>query len=349
MKKKALSLALALAMGLSLTVSASAALQEVTLKYDGMEGNDKPGDLIVKNVISTSTVTGKAFDNSYTLYDVAVGDVLFQQFCPAADGADTVYEYFVREGEQAADGSFVSAADHETPLEISYEIGSTDNFLDFYAAKGGDDHFTFTCTDADIGKAYCISLTFEVQTNGGADRRSAAQIENFFLRVNPAQPAVPSGDSIPASGTAVASTQTVTVDGREVEFQMYALKDENDNLTNYIKLRDIAYVLNGTKAQFSVGYNNAAKSISLTTGQPYQAGGTEMTTPFSGDRAYTGGVQALRIDGKDAAMTAITLTDDNGGGYNYFKLRDLGRALGFNVGYSNETGVFLETDKPYAE
>ena len=149
-------------------------------------------------------------------------------------------------------------------------------------------------------------------------------------------------ENIPASGTALASTQTVTVDGKAVEFQMYALADANGNLTNYIKLRDMAYVLNGTKAQFSVGYDGI---ISLTKGQPYEAGGTEMTTPFSGDRAYTGGAQTLKIDGKDVAMTAITLTDDNGGGYNYFKLRDLGKALGFNVSWDN--GVIVESGKPY--
>ena len=74
-----------------------------------------------------------------------------------------------------------------------------------------------------------------------------------------------------------------------------------------------------------------------------------MTTPFSGDRTYTGAAQTVKVDGKDVTMTAITLLDDNGGGYNYFKLRDLGRALGFNVGWSAERGVSIETDRPYSE
>lgn len=41
------------------------------------------------------------------------------------------------------------------------------------------------------------------------------------------------------------------------------------------------------------------------------------------------------------------LLDANGDGTNYIKLRDLGAALGFNVGWSVERGVFIETDKPY--
>ena len=164
----------------------------------------------------------------------------------------------------------------------------------------------------------------------------------------PTTPPAVTVEDIPASGTAYASTQTVTVDGKATEFQMYALKDANGNGTNYIKLRDMAYVLNGTAAQFSVGYDSAAKTISVTSGQAYTSTGTEMTTPFSGDRSYTGGAQAVQVNGKAVDMTAITLLDDAGGGYNYFKLRDLGAALGFNVGWSRETGVFIESDKPYA-
>lgn len=41
------------------------------------------------------------------------------------------------------------------------------------------------------------------------------------------------------------------------------------------------------------------------------------------------------------------LTDDCGGGYTYYQLRDLGQALNFNVSWSAEHGIYLETDKPY--
>ena len=124
-----------------------------------------------------------------------------------------------------------------------------------------------------------------------------------------------------------------------------AFADESD-LPDYIELRDLAHILNGTKAQFSVGYDG---TISLTSGQSYTVTGTEMSTPFSGDRAYTGGAQTVKIGGKDVTMTAITLLDDNGGGYNYFKLRDLGKALGFQVDYRNETGISIQSDRPRSE
>ena len=156
-------------------------------------------------------------------------------------------------------------------------------------------------------------------------------------------------ETIPASGTSYASTQTVTVDGKAVEFQMYALKDEKGNPTNYIKLRDLAQILSGTEAQFAVGYDNAAKAISVTTGEAYTPNGSEMQTPFSGDRSYTGGAKSVNVDGEAVEMTAITLTDDAGGGYTYFKLRDLGKVLGFNTGWTREQGVFVESNKSYTE
>lgn len=143
-----------------------------------------------------------------------------------------------------------------------------------------------------------------------------------------------------AGGTAYASTQIVEVDGKKVEFQMYALKDAAGNPTNYVKLRDVAHVLNGTKAQFSVGYDG---SISVTTGQPYADAGGEMTTPYSGDRAYRDGSGSVKVNGQSASLESIILTDDAGGDYTYFKLRDLGAALGFTVDWSADRGVFLNT------
>ena len=148
----------------------------------------------------------------------------------------------------------------------------------------------------------------------------------------------------PAS-LAYASTQSVTVDGKQVSFEMYALRDAAGNPTNYVKLRDIASVVNGTKAQFEVGWDG---SVNIETGKAYTANGSEMKTPYSGNRAYSPATAATKVNGGAAGLEAIVLTDDSGGAYTYYKLRDLGKALGFNVDWSAEKGVFVETDKPYS-
>ena len=117
-------------------------------------------------------------------------------------------------------------------------------------------------------------------------------------------------EQIPPDGIAYAASQTVSIDGRPVSFQMYALKDAGGNGTNYVKLRDLAYALNGTAAQFHVEYDGV---IQLVPGRAYTSAGGEMTTPFSGDRAYTGGTTGLKVSDQAVGLTAFTLLDDQGG------------------------------------
>ena len=154
-----------------------------------------------------------------------------------------------------------------------------------------------------------------------------------------------SSDPIPASGTAYSSTQMVEIDGKKVEFQMYALKNADGNPTNYIKVRDLALALNGTRAQFGVAWNGAAN---LLPGRSYTSNGSENSTPFSGDHPYTVPANPTYVDGAASDLSAIVLTDDNGGDYTYYKLRDLARKLNFNVDWTAERGVFVETGKPYS-
>lgn len=143
-----------------------------------------------------------------------------------------------------------------------------------------------------------------------------------------------------------ASTQTVTIGDQVVTLEAYALLDESGNATNYVKLRDLAYLLNGTATQFEVGWDG---SINLITGQSYTANGSELSTPFSGDRAYSLYGGKTNVNGLDTPLDAFVLLDDNGGGYTYYKLRDLGKALGFNVSWSAERGIYLEPGVPYSD
>jgi len=69
--------------------------------------------------------------------------------------------------------------------------------------------------------------------------------------------------SVPAQGASAAptvkpSSQIVLVDGKEIKFDAYLIDG-----SNYFKLRDIAYVLSGSPAQFSVNYDAEATAYSL--------------------------------------------------------------------------------------
>ncbi len=128
------------------------------------------------------------------------------------------------------------------------------------------------------------------------------------------------------------SAQNLTVDGNAVECEKY-----NIDGSNYFKLRDIAYVLNGTGSQFSVGWDSGTKTVSIVTGEEYVPDGSELI--LSGDKSETAveSSQTIQINGEIRS----DLTVYNIGGSNFFKLRDLGDALGFEVDYDKETNTAI--------
>ena len=149
-----------------------------------------------------------------------------------------------------------------------------------------------------------------------------------------------------ASGaqTAYAQQVQITVDGVPVRFHSFVLRDSDGGETSYLQLRDVADTLSGTEAQFNVGWDSRDKVITLTTGAAYtDRTGSEMTAPFSGDQTCRPGTSAVKLDGEPVRLDTITLTDVQGNGYTYFKLRDLGDALGFAVNWSAASGISIDT------
>jgi hypothetical protein len=126
--------------------------------------------------------------------------------------------------------------------------------------------------------------------------------------------------SVPAL-TAKPTASTVLVNSQNIAFDAYNIED-----SNYFKLRDLAFVLNGTEKQFEVGWNGANNVITLTSKQPYTAAGGEMTDKGAGDKTPTPTSSKIYLDGKEVTFTAYNI-----GGNNYFKLRDIGAAFDFGV------------------
>ncbi len=139
---------------------------------------------------------------------------------------------------------------------------------------------------------------------------------------------------------ALEQKQIITVDGTPHELTTYAIRDENGGLTNYVRVRDIASLLNGTGSQFSVGWDNA---VNLVPGEAYVENGTEFTVPFSGDQNYEYAKAPTRFCGQVAVLSSIVLTDSKGGGYTYYKLRDLGGNLNFEVDWTEENGIEIKS------
>jgi len=156
--------------------------------------------------------------------------------------------------------------------------------------------------------------------------------------------------TLTVKNVAYPTTQTVLIDGKPVDFNMYATKDADGNLTNYVKLRDIAYALNGTAAQFSVNWADGKTTV--IAGEPYVANGSEMIRNLEGEQEYVTqpneiGYKPLKgYGGNGFAGTALVLTDANGGAYTYLKLRNIGAYLNFDVSWTDGR-IVIDTTKPY--
>lgn len=128
------------------------------------------------------------------------------------------------------------------------------------------------------------------------------------------------------------STHVVTVDGERVDPQGY-----NINGYNFYKLRDIAYILNGTDSQFNVTWDGANNRIVLTDDAAYQEVGGEMTSSVSAEiKNVSESDSTIVLDGKTLSLTGYRIN-----GNNYYKIRDVGSALGFSVDFDPETEIVL--------
>ena len=150
--------------------------------------------------------------------------------------------------------------------------------------------------------------------------------------------AVPAG-AVPSTGTAYPRTQTVLLNGKAVELSSYALVSEQGE-TNYVRLTDIASLLNGTDAQFEVGWDG---QVQLLRDQAYTPDGSEFTSPFSGAEPYQVPDYVTNVDGEAVDIPAIVLHDQNGGGYTYYQLVALGAAVDCTVKWVPGVGITMET------
>jgi len=140
------------------------------------------------------------------------------------------------------------------------------------------------------------------------------------------------GAGVDASAASVAAAPTssrVVVDGAETAFDAYNVKD-----SNYFKLRDLAYVLNGTGKQFEVGWDESANAIILTSGHAYTPLGDEMAGRSGAAGAAVASRSKILLNGSEVKFTAYNID-----GYNYFKLRDVGAAFNFCVDWDGDRNL----------
>lgn len=150
---------------------------------------------------------------------------------------------------------------------------------------------------------------------------------------------------VPVSSTAatvVRSGQSISLNGVPLTgVEGYTLIAPNGGEVTYVKLRDIAAILDGSSAQFNVDWKDGV--IYVERGKPYTTRNGKELRPIEGtDGSYRWNTAPILFDGETQTMEGIVL-DGKGGSHTFFKLRDLADALNFTVNWAPETGITIET------
>ena len=197
-------------------------------------------------------------------------------------------------------------------------------------------------TEAMMADAYMhYSFQFDQPIRQLSGPTDAVTIDGASLMIDLLKQAKEDTDSTYVFITDVASAvvptkQALKIDGELKEAEIY-----NINGANYFKLRDIAALLSGSAAQFSVDYDGATGTVQIKTGEAYTSVKGDLTMPDAEKAASKAAgamksAQSLTINGEPAYLAPYNI-----GGNNYFALRDLGSALGFGVDYDGATATML--------
>lgn len=130
---------------------------------------------------------------------------------------------------------------------------------------------------------------------------------------------------------AVNSTQNFTVNGHFADVDAYIIKGKN-----YLRLRDVAYVLKGTKAQFDVNYDEEKNLVVIETNKAYEQDIVH-TSWLTRDYVWATMREInILVDGKSRKIKSALILDSN-----YIELRNLSELIGFDLDYDASTRTVL--------
>ncbi|MCL2124363.1 MAG: serine hydrolase [Oscillospiraceae bacterium] len=151
------------------------------------------------------------------------------------------------------------------------------------------------------------------------------------------QPGGEAGEGSGETGTvtiyssASPSSANLILNGKEMPLNAYLIGG-----SHYFKLRDVAFLMKGTECRFNVAWDNAAKSVVMTSGVNYPYTGNIQGEIGEDARACEPSTSRFFLDGVEYELEAYLI-----GGNNYFKLRELGDLFNFDVDWIGETRTVI--------
>ena len=325
--KKAFSLTLALALSLSLAVPAFA---DSTDDYSANGYTDPSAENVEFSVapIGAATIRISSWKTEeYTAY-------VFDQDCIATRKDGLPLTHFVL--QDGVDGYYVNIGNKNFPYVYVDVAGISADFEHYWLFQFGPDE---SDGKTDWGPYMMSKKGFDsLPIESDYDDFSVTVVEYRPLSGQPTTPTQPQQPAEPAAANP--TNDKLEVNGNAADPTVYKI-----NGSNYFKIRDVAALLNGTEKQFAVGYDGSKNAVTATTGQGYaKQPGDLAGAPAGGSQTAEPSNDAIYVNGEKITAEVYKI-----GGSNYFKLRDLGKALNFYVGWSADRGMYIETDKPYSE
>ena len=145
---------------------------------------------------------------------------------------------------------------------------------------------------------------------------------------------------------ATKTSQKLTLDGKDVKVGFYNIAG-----SNYIKLRDLAAIFNGTEKKFDISYDKKNNSFIILKERDYKKVKGDLEEIKDEKAEATMSVKKVLInynpEGSEiyqekSAQTALI------NGNNYLKLRDLSDLVGFSIKYDKKTNT-IELESKYGE
>ena len=357
MKKRALSLAMALAMCLSLAIPALAAEESLTrlafarllvqyAKPEGGAAGELPSDcagLSKEDKDIVTTVLGAGW-----MYGDGEGNFLPDETVSYSSAIPVIAR--ILDPEQESSTAPKLPLDRPaTDQEMEENTRLMLEWIEKMQARFYAPAWIFADVEVLYNKGVIQSVALEdwdaaLPLDDAEDLLKAAFAggEAVNLPGGASEPEQPTDPVTPPAAPAAAdpTNDSLTADGALQTPTVYKI-----NGSNYFKIRDLAAILNGTMKQFSVGYDSQLQSVTATTGEGYTKLEGDLTgAPAGGQKTAAPSNDAIYINGEKVEAEVYKID-----GSNYFKLRDLGKALNFYVGWSADRGMYIETSKPYSE
>lgn len=135
--------------------------------------------------------------------------------------------------------------------------------------------------------------------------------------------------------TATNSNAKLLVNDNEVEVSGYTVND-----SNYYKIRDIAMIVRTTSSRFDVAWDESLSAIAISKGVKYSIVGGELNNDSTAALDVSENSAPIYVDGVEQELHGYNIN-----GNTYFKIRDIGEMVGFEVDWDGEAqAVILRTE-----